>query len=96
MSTGIRWSGLDAGAKRRIAVWGTIIVAMRAVALWDVRRRAADKIRGNKRLWTALLVTFFQVPPAANDIHGGKLIRTMLSVVSFGIPIAYVAVGRKA
>jgi hypothetical protein len=95
MNTGTRWSDLDAGEKRRIALWGTVLVTMRVLALWDVHRQPADRIRGTKRLWTALLVTFFQVPPAADDIHGGKLLRTALSVVSFGIPLAYVVVGRK-
>jgi hypothetical protein len=95
MNVGTRCSDLDAGTKRRIAMWCSILVAMRAVAHWDVHRRAADKIRGTKRLRTALLVTFFQVPPAAGENYGGKLLRTMLSVVSFGIPVAYVVLGRK-
>ena len=96
MTTSMRWSDLDTRAKRRIVVWGSVLGVMRAAALWDVHRRAADNVRGSKWLWTALLVTFLQIPPAADDIYGGKLLRRALSVVSFGIPIAYVVLGRKA
>ena len=94
MKMGTRWGDLDAGTKRRIAVWGSILVAMRAIALWDVHRRAADNIRGTKWLWTVLLLTVFQVPPAPDDTDAGKRLRRMLSVVSFGIPIAYLVVGQ--
>jgi hypothetical protein len=96
MTTSMRWSDLDTGAKRRIVVWGSVLGALRVAALWDVHRRAADKVRGSKWLWTALLVTFLQVPPGANDHYGGKLLRTALFVVSLGIPIAYGVAGRKA
>jgi Phospholipase_D-nuclease N-terminal len=66
-----QWKDLSSGRKRRIAIQGMIQVALAAWALWDIRHRPADRIKGSKRLWT--LAAFVQpVGPVAYFLFGRK------------------------
>jgi Phospholipase_D-nuclease N-terminal len=48
-----RWQDLSARQRGAIAGAGIVQLALLAVALLDLRRRPADRINGDKRLWTA-------------------------------------------
>ena len=63
----------DPGSKRRarIVAQAAIQVTLTAVALWDLRNRPADRIKGSKRLWA--LAAFIQpVGPIAYLVFGRK------------------------
>ncbi len=48
------WSDLSPFARISMVVSGLVQVALLLAALWDIRGRAADEIRGNKLMWVAL------------------------------------------
>lgn len=58
------WQDLSAQTKMRIAVMGTIQVALLLGALWDIRQRAAEEIRGRKAMWVAISFVNFAGPIA--------------------------------
>jgi len=49
-----RWSELSGTKKVLVIVGGAIQLGLQAWALWDIRRRPAERIKGSKRLWTAV------------------------------------------
>ena len=66
-----RWRDLTSTQKRGITILGIIQVSLLGAALWDIRRRPADQIRGSKWLWTmAAFVNY--VGPLAYFIVGRK------------------------
>lgn len=46
-----RWQNLSVSSKAFIRVSAAIQICLLAAALWDIRRRAAADVRGQKRLW---------------------------------------------
>lgn len=48
-----RWQDLSGWQRVSIVVMGTIQVGLLLAALWDIRRRPAEAIRGSKRFWAA-------------------------------------------
>lgn len=49
-----KWSELGSRDRRLIVVLGVFEVVLLAAALFDIRRRPAEQIRGPKWLWSAL------------------------------------------
>jgi hypothetical protein len=50
-----RWADLSAGQQAGIIVLGAIQVGLLAAALWDIAHRSADQVRGDRRMWAALV-----------------------------------------
>ena len=66
-----QWKDLSRAQRTRIVVQAAIQMALAAWALWDIRHRPANKIKGSKRLWT--LAAFVQpVGPIAYFLFGRK------------------------
>ena len=66
-----KWSDLNGAQKASIVATGMIQMTLLAVALADIRRRPAEQINGNKRLWTlALFVNW--VGPISYFLFGRK------------------------
>jgi len=51
-----RWSDLSPSARRFILVAGSIEGSLKIAALTDLVRRPADRVRGPKPLWAAIIV----------------------------------------
>jgi hypothetical protein len=68
---GKRWQDLTGSQRAGVALMSTIQLLLLAAALWDIRQRPAEKINGNKRLWTAaVFINFFG--PIAYFLFGKK------------------------
>lgn len=72
-----RWQDLSTQAKARIIAMGTVQVALLVAALWDIRQRPADAIKGDKRMWMAVSFINF-VGPTAYFVFGRKPLATRL------------------
>ena len=48
------WSELGSRDRRLIVVLGVLEVVLLAAALFDIRRRPAEQLRGPKWMWSAL------------------------------------------
>jgi hypothetical protein len=59
-----RWSELSSGQKRVVVLSGAVQLGLLAAALADIRRRPAEEIRGNKKLWAALACVNYVGPIA--------------------------------
>jgi Phospholipase_D-nuclease N-terminal len=59
-----RWSELSYGQKRVVVLSGAVQLGLLAAALADTRRRPAEEIRGNKKLWAALAFVNYVGPIA--------------------------------
>jgi hypothetical protein len=65
------WKELSEGQKARIVLQIVAQVALLVWALWDIRHRPDDRIKGSKRIWT--LLAFAQpVGPVAYLLFGRK------------------------
>ena len=65
------WKDLSSAQRGRMAVMGTVRMALMIWMLWDLHHRPADKIKGSKKLWT--LAAFMQpVGPIAYLVFGRK------------------------
>jgi hypothetical protein len=69
-----RWADLSAGQKVTVAFLAAAQVALLAAALWDLAHRSADEIRGDKRMWAALVFINW-VGPIAYFTIGRKGLR---------------------
>ncbi|MBV7339334.1 PLD nuclease N-terminal domain-containing protein [Chloroflexi bacterium TSY] len=75
------WQALSTRAKMRLVIMGVIQVSLLITALWDIRQRSAEKIRGNKRMW--ILISFINfVGPIAYFVFGRKPLATSLEEVA--------------
>lgn len=75
------WKDLSTTTKIRIAIMGMIQVALLAAALWDLRHRSADEIRGDKRIWYGVaFINYFG--PIAYFVYGRKPPATMLEATA--------------
>ena len=54
MATRKKWSELGSRNRRLIAVLGVVEVVLLAAALFDIKRRPAEQIKGPKWMWSAL------------------------------------------
>ncbi|GAY13123.1 hypothetical protein [Pseudonocardia sp. N23] len=50
-----RWDELSPQVRRLLVAAGSVDAVLRAVALVDVRRRPADRVRGPKWVWATAL-----------------------------------------
>jgi hypothetical protein len=66
-----RWSELSSGQQTAIFAAAVGQVALLVAALVDLRRRPARKVRGDKRLWTAVSFVNY-VGPIAYFVVGRK------------------------
>ena len=64
-----KWSDLTQVQKIGGVLTGILQVMLLAAALWDIRRRPEEEIRGNKWLWTAVVFINF-IGPIAYFIFG--------------------------
>jgi len=66
-----QWKDLSSKRRARIVAQVAIQLTLSAVALWDLRHRPAEQVKGSKRLWT--LLTFVQpIGPIAYLLFGRK------------------------
>jgi Phospholipase_D-nuclease N-terminal len=66
-----KWKDFSRARRARMVVQAAIQIALAAWALWDIRHRPANKIKGSKRWWT--LAAFVQpVGPIAYLLFGRK------------------------
>ncbi len=49
-----KWSEFSGRNRRLIAIMGAVEVVLLAAALFDIKRRPADQIKGPKWMWSAL------------------------------------------
>jgi hypothetical protein len=69
--SGKRWQDLTDAQRVGVVLMSTIQLLLLATALWDIRQRPAEKINGNKKLWTAaVFINFFG--PIAYFLFGKK------------------------
>lgn len=66
-----RWSDLTGRQKVTILVMGTLQLLLLTSALWDIRRRPADEVKGSKRMWALLSFVNF-VGPIAYFVVGRR------------------------
>ena len=66
-----RWSDLSPLQQRAIIAAGVVQNALLVAALIDLRRRPAEQVKGNKRVWVALSFVNF-VGPIAYFVYGRK------------------------
>ena len=50
------WADLSSTQKAGVGVFLAVDLALLVTALWDVRHRSDDEIRGDRRLWTGLVL----------------------------------------
>ncbi|MCC3278738.1 PLD nuclease N-terminal domain-containing protein [Arthrobacter sp. zg-Y40] len=55
---------LTSGQKKGLSVLTGVQILLAAAALWDIRRRPADLIRGSRSLWTLACGINFAGPAA--------------------------------
>lgn len=66
-----RWSELTGRQKITILVMGTLQILLLTGALWDIRHRPADEVKGSKRMWALLSFVNF-VGPIAYFVVGRR------------------------
>lgn len=71
MSQRNAWKDLFPLARGRVVIMAVLQVALLIAALRDLRRRPAEAINGNKRLWTAIVFINF-IGPIAYFVFGRK------------------------
>ncbi len=60
MRKSVRWSDLTDRQRFAFGFLGAVELILLVAALWDIRRRPAAQIRGNKRMWVGLaFIEFF-------------------------------------
>ncbi len=50
-----RWADLSAGQQVGVVILGAAQLGLLIAALWDLVRRPAEQVRGDKRMWAALV-----------------------------------------
>jgi hypothetical protein len=64
-----KWGELTDAQKIAVVLLGTLQIVLLVAALWDIRQRPADEIRGSKRIWTlAAFINF--IGPIAYFLFG--------------------------
>jgi hypothetical protein len=59
-----RWSDLSRGRQVTTVLASMVQIALLAAALWDIRHRSADQVKGTKAVWTAVSFVNFAGPLA--------------------------------
>lgn len=59
-----QWSDMSRGQQVATIVTSLVQVGLLAAALWDIRHRPADQIKGTKTAWTAAAFVNFAGPIA--------------------------------
>ena len=69
-----RWSDLSPGTRRFLKVAGAVEAVLKAVALVDLARRPAERVRGAKWKWATaiVLVNSFGAVPLAYFLRGRR------------------------
>ncbi len=65
------WRDMTPAQRVSVVVLGIVQVSLLGAALYDLRRRPADQIRGSKKLWTGLVFIDY-VGPIAYFLYGRK------------------------
>ena len=66
-----RWHDMDTGQQTAVVAAGVVQVTMAAAAWIDLARRPAEKVRGPKALWAAVIAVNF-VGPALYFVAGRR------------------------
>jgi hypothetical protein len=66
-----QWRDWTPAHKARVVTQGIVNLALMGWALWDLRHRTEDEIKGSKRTWT-LLAFVLPVGPVAYFLFGRK------------------------
>jgi hypothetical protein len=74
------WQDLTEGQKIITIIFGAIQVGLLVAALWDLSRRSPEEVRGDRRMWAALVfinwigpLAYFSIgrrPKAREEIEG--------------------------
>lgn len=67
----LKWEEMSPAQRTGIIIPGMIQIALLVAALWDLRHRPAEEVRGDKRLWVGLSFINF-VGPISYFIFGRK------------------------
>lgn len=70
-----QWRELTTATKVRIGVLAVVQMTLLAAALWDIRHRPAEGIKGSKKMWIAIAFVNF-VGPLAYFFFGRKAFST--------------------
>lgn len=71
MRTQKRWQDLNKAQKVAVVLLGILQFSLLGAALWDLRHRSEDEIRGSKGLWKAVVFVNF-IGPIAYFVFGRK------------------------
>jgi hypothetical protein len=66
-----KWSELSSRNRRLITILGVAEVVLLAAALWDIKRRPAEQIKGPKWMWSSLALVDI-VGPLAYFVFGRR------------------------
>lgn len=66
-----KWSDLSRGQQVATVLSSIVQIALMAAALWDIRHRPAEQLKGSKAAWTAAAFVNF-VGPIAYFLFGRK------------------------
>ncbi len=66
-----QWKDFSTATKVRIVLVGIVQVALLAAALWDIRRRPAEQIKGSKKMWYSVAFINY-IGPIAYFAFGRK------------------------
>ena len=70
---GVPWRDRTNKQRVRMILQGGIQLALLTAALWDIRRRPADQIKGSKRMWALVSgVNFLGLGPIAYFLFGRR------------------------
>lgn len=67
----VKWGEMSPAKRAGVIVLGIIQVSLLAAALWDLRRRPPEMVRGDKRLWVGVSFINF-VGPISYFVIGRK------------------------
>lgn len=67
----LKWGEMSSAQRAGIIIPGMIQIVLLVAALWDLRHRPAEEVRGDKRLWVGLSFINF-VGPISYFIFGRK------------------------
>jgi hypothetical protein len=51
-----RWTDLSMGQKTAVVMFLMVDLALLLTAVWDLRHRSAEELRGDRRLWSGLVL----------------------------------------
>lgn len=66
-----QWKDFSTATKVRIMLAGVVQITLLLTALWDIRHRSAEQIKGSKKLWYSVVFINY-IGPIAYFVLGRK------------------------